>query len=112
MLHYDDPSYTGFVFPVDKYFPAWALDEAHPLVQAGVDAANAIGLPEHAPGKWNFSTNGIYWAGKAGIPSIGFGPGEEETAHTVMDSVILEDVVKATEFYTILPALISRRSQE
>ena len=110
MLYYDEPSYTGFVFPVDKYFPAWALDESHPLVQAGVDAANAIGLPEHAPGKWNFSTNGIYWAGKAGIPSIGFGPGEEETAHTVMDSVILEDVVKATEFYTILPALISRRS--
>src|SRR5687768_3821777 len=23
-LFYDEPSYTGFVFPVDKYFPAWA----------------------------------------------------------------------------------------
>ena len=106
MLYYDEPSYTGFVFPVDKYFPAWALDESHPLVQAGLDAARRIGLPEHAAGKWNFSTNGIYWAGKAGIPSIGFGPGEEETAHTVEDSVILDDVVKATEFYAILPALI------
>lgn len=108
MLHYAEPSYTGFVFPVDKYFPAWALDEAHPFVQAGLEAARRIGLPEHPAGKWNFSTNGIYWAGKAGIPSIGFGPGEEETAHTVQDSVLLDDVVKAAEFYAVLPALGSR----
>jgi len=34
-LFYDTPSYTGLVFPVAKYFPAWALEETHPLVQAG-----------------------------------------------------------------------------
>ena len=106
MMKYAEPSYTGFVFPVDKYFPAWALDESHPLVQAGLEAMRAIGLPELPASKWNFSTNGIYWMGKAGIPSIGFGPGEEETAHTTQDSVLLADVVKATEFYAILPALI------
>lgn len=105
-LFYDEPSYTGFVFPVDKYFPAWAYEENHPLVQAGQKARQLIGLPEAKPGKWNFSTNGIYWAGKAGIPSIGFGPGDEETAHTVNDSVSLEDMVKATEFYAILPSLV------
>ncbi|GAB1471958.1 YgeY family selenium metabolism-linked hydrolase [Chloroflexota bacterium] len=105
-LFYDEPSYTGFVFPVDKYFPAWAYEESHPLVQAGQEARKQIGLPDAKPGKWNFSTNGIYWAGKAGIPSIGFGPGDEETAHTVNDSVSLDDVVKATEFYAILPSLI------
>ena len=109
MLEYTKPSYTGFVFPVDKYFPAWVLEPDHLLVQAGVDAATQIGLSEHEPGKWNFSTNGTYWMGKAGIPSIGFGPGEEETAHTVNDSVLLDDVVKATEFYAILPALIAAR---
>lgn len=105
-LFYDEPSYTGFVFPVDKYFPAWAYEENHPLVMAGQEARKSIGLPEAKSGKWNFSTNGIYWAGKAGIPSIGFGPGDEETAHTVNDSVSLDDVVKATEFYAILPSLI------
>lgn len=105
-LFYDEPSYTGFVFPVDKYFPAWAYEETHPLVKAGMEARKQIGLPEAPSGKWNFSTNGIYWAGKAGIPSIGFGPGDEETAHTVNDSVSLEDMVKATEFYAILPSLI------
>ncbi len=106
-MFYDTPSYTGFVFPVDKYFPAWALEDEHPLVQAGQRARTLIGLPTADSGKWNFSTNGIYWAGKAGIPSIGFGPGDEVTAHTTNDSVALDEVVKATEFYAILPALLT-----
>ncbi len=105
-LFYDEPSYTGFVFPVDKYFPAWAFEESHPLVVAGLQARQAIGLPDAPAGKWNFSTNGIYWAGKAGIPSIGFGPGDEVTAHTTEDSAPLDDVVKATEFYALLPAML------
>jgi putative selenium metabolism hydrolase len=106
MLFYDDPSYTGFVYEVDKYFPAWALPEDAPIVRAGVETRSLIGLPPAPTGKWNFSTNGTYWAGKAGIPSIGFGPGEEETAHTVNDSVLLDDVVKAAEFYTLLPGVV------
>jgi len=106
-LFYEEPSYTGFVFPVDKYFPAWALDEKHDLVQAGLQARELIGLEPKPASKWSFSTNGIYWAGKANIPSIGFGPGDEVTAHTVNDSVDLNDMVKATEFYALLPSLIS-----
>ncbi len=105
-LIYHEPSYTGFVFPVDKYFPAWSLDESHPLVQAGQMTRRWIGLPDLPSGKWDFSTNGIYWAGKAGIPCIGFGPGDEQVAHTVHDSVPLGDVVKAGEFYALFPALI------
>ena len=105
-LFYDEPSYTGFVFPVDKYFPAWAIDDDHPLVQAGLSARQQIGLPDAPSGKWDFSTNGIYWAGKANIPSIGFGPGDERVAHTADECVSLADVVKATEFYALLPSLI------
>jgi len=105
-LFYDEPSYTNFVFPVEKYFPAWTLDENHPLVQAGQMARHLIDLPDAPSGKWDFSTNGIYWAGKAGIPSIGFGPGDERVAHTVQECVSLADVVKAGEFYALLPALI------
>ncbi|PKO13612.1 MAG: YgeY family selenium metabolism-linked hydrolase [Chloroflexi bacterium HGW-Chloroflexi-10] len=108
-LFYDEPSYTGFVFPVDKYFPAWALEEEHPLVQAGLETRKTIGFPTAPAGKWNFSTNGIYWAGKAHIPSIGFGPGDEETAHTIIDSVALDDVVKATEFYALLPGILKNK---
>lgn len=107
-LFYDEPSYTGFVFPVDKYFPAWAYPADHPIVVAGQATREAIGFPAAPSGKWNFSTNGTYWAGKAGIPAIGFGPGDEVTAHTTEDSVPLDDVVKATEFYALFPYLLKR----
>ncbi len=103
ILQYRDKSYTGFVFEVEKYFPAWALPEDAPIVQAGVAAASAyLGRPVPT-GKWNFSTNGIYWMGKAGIPSIGFGPGDEIYAHTVLDQVPLNEVVDAAGFYALFP---------
>ena len=106
MLVYNDPSYTGFVFEVDKYFPAWALPAEHALVQAGAQTGAALWGQPLPTGKWNFSTNGIYWMGKANIPSIGFGPGDEVHAHTVLDQVSLDDVVRATEWYAALPGAI------
>jgi putative selenium metabolism hydrolase len=106
ILKFDDPSYTGYVKAVDKIFPAWVVPEDEPLVQAGLAACRLVGLPDHTPGKWDFSTNGNVWAGREGIPTIGFAPGDETTAHTVRDSVALDDVVKSTEFYAILAALI------
>jgi len=112
MLFYDEPSYTGFKFPVDKYYPAWCLDEDHMLVEAAQEVRNIIGLPDAPSGKWDFSTNGIYWRGKAGIPSIGFAPGDEVTAHTVLDSVPLADVVKSTEFYAMIPAALSAKDKK
>jgi putative selenium metabolism hydrolase len=108
ILFYDDPSYTGFVFPVDKIFPAWALPEDNPFVQAGVQAGAQLWDAPMPTGKWDFSTNGIYWMGKAGIPSIGFGPGNEIHAHTVIDQVPLDDVVRATEWYALLPGLLNK----
>jgi putative selenium metabolism hydrolase len=108
-LFYDEPSYTGFVFPVDKYFPAWAMDENHPIVSAGLATRKLIGFPDAPSGKWNFSTNGIYWAGKAKIPSIGFGSGDEEFAHTSLEQVPLDEVVKATEFYALFPQVLKEQ---
>lgn len=108
-LFYDTPSYTGFVFPVDKYYPAWALEESHPLVQAGQETIRRLWNVERPTGKWNFSTNGTYWAGKAGIPSIGFGPGNEEFAHSPNEQIPLDEVVAATEFYALFPAVLRER---
>lgn len=105
VLKYQEPSYTGFVLPVEKYFPAWLLEEDHPIVQAGQATRRALGWPEAPTGKWDFSTNGTYWAGVAGIPTIGFGPGDEIYAHTALDQVPLEDVVQAAAFYALFPAI-------
>lgn len=108
---YDTPSYTGFKFPVDKYFPAWAIPEEHPLVQAGARTTEALWGKRAEIGRWNFSTNGIYWAGKANIPCIGFAPSNEVWAHTVEDQVPIADVVRATEFYALLPAMLADEMQ-
>ncbi len=108
-LFYDEPSYTGFVFPVDKYYPAWALEESHPIVQAGQETVRQLWNETRPSGKWSFSTNGTYWAGKAGIPSIGFGPGDEVHAHTILDQVKLDDLVDATAFYALFPKMLSEK---
>jgi putative selenium metabolism hydrolase len=105
-MFYDTPAYNGFVFKVDKWFPAWVLEDDHPFVRAGQSAREKLWGATDPAGRWGFSTNGIYWMGKAGIPSIGFGPGDEVHAHTVEDQVKLDDVVKATEFYALLPLLM------
>jgi putative selenium metabolism hydrolase len=104
---YEDPSYTGFVFPVSKVFPAWALDPEHPLLQAATAGYQTMYGREPEIGKWEFSTNGIYWMGKASIPSIGFGPGDERFAHTVLDQVPAREVIDSARFYAALPLFLS-----
>ena len=111
-LTYTEPSHTGAVYEYEQYFPSWAFAEEHPLVAAGrktlqmlwPDVADA-----HGQGKWDFSTNGNYWAGKLDIPCIGFGPGNEIYAHAVNEHVPLQDIVDATLFYALLPAIVAER---
>jgi putative selenium metabolism hydrolase len=108
-LTYTEPSHTGAVYEYEQYFPSWAFPEDHPFVAAGRATMQAL-WPEtddqHGQGKWDFSTNGNYWAGKLGIPSIGFGPGNEIYAHAVNEHVPLQDVVDATKFYALLPKML------
>jgi putative selenium metabolism hydrolase len=107
-LVYTDPSYNGAVFAYEKFFPAWILEEEHELVQAGQKTVSALWDPDRPTGKWDFSTNGNYWRGKAGIPSIGFGPGDEIYAHSHNEHVPLDEVVEATKFYALLPYMLKQ----
>ena len=105
VLRYNRPSYNGCLREVDQVFPAWAFDESHPFVQAALATSRESGLAA-TTGKWNFSTNGAYWAGEAHIPSIGFGPGREDVVHTTDEHISLDDVVRAAEWYAMLPAQV------
>jgi putative selenium metabolism hydrolase len=110
-LFYDTPSYTGFTFPVPKFYPPWLLEDSHPLTQAAQQTVELLWNEKRELGTWDFSTNGTYWAGKAGIPSIGFGPGNEKFAHTIEEQVPLDEVVAAAEFYALLPGALGRGRQ-
>ena len=100
---YDTPSHTGKVLTTEKYFPTWVLPEDHALVRAGVEAATKALGRKPGVSKWVFSTNGIASMGQLGIPSIGFGPGNEVDAHSVNDRVRIEDLVTAVAYYAALP---------
>ncbi len=106
LLHYDETSWTGAQATQEKYFPTWVLDEDHPLVQGAADAAAAVLDTPPAISRWHFSTNGVATMGRLGIPSIGFAPGLEELAHTTQEHVKVEDLVKATAVYSLMPEFL------
>jgi acetylornithine deacetylase/succinyl-diaminopimelate desuccinylase-like protein len=103
VLGYDKPSWTGLVIPTEKYFPTWMLEQEHPLVRAGVAAGTDVLGRTPVVDKWTFSTNGVWSAGRLGIPTIGFGPSEERWAHTVQDQCPVDHLVASIAFYAALP---------
>jgi putative selenium metabolism hydrolase len=103
VLDYAEPSWTGLTLETEKYYPTWQLEEDDPLVRAGVQAGSrSLGKAPNV-GKWTFSTNGVWSAGRLGIPTIGFGPSEERWAHTVQDQCPVDHLVKSVAFYAALP---------
>jgi putative selenium metabolism hydrolase len=103
VLDYAEPSWTGLMLKTDKYYPTWQLDEDDALVRAGVEAGRRALGSTPGIGKWTFSTNGVWSAGRLGIPTIGFGPSEERWAHTVQDQCPVDHLVRSIAFYAALP---------
>jgi len=54
-----------------------------------------------------FSTNGVGSMGVMGVPTIGFGPGEEDVAHSVNERVAIRHLVEAAQFYAAFPLVYS-----
>ena len=40
-----------------------------------------------------------------GVPTIGFGPGEEEVAHSVIERVPIRHLVEAAQWYAAFPLI-------
>jgi putative selenium metabolism hydrolase len=102
VTEYRATSYTGYECRAKEFYPAWALDDDHPLVQATARVIREMLGYRPRIGQWAFSTDGTYTMGKANIPTVGFGPGEERFAHTVDDQIRLDDVVAAARVYARL----------
>lgn len=102
VTEYQGASYTGYKAQHHNHFPAWALDAAHPLIHTATRALKQALGSRPTIGQWGFSTDGVYTMGVAGIPTIGFGPGEERFAHAADEQIRLEDVFKAVPAYAQL----------
>lgn len=110
LTEFEDTSWTGLHVKQEKYFPTWALDEHHPLVKAGVDAATEARGKTPAISRWIFSTNGVAFMGHFNIPSIGFGPGDEWLAHAANEYVRISDLYEAARFYALLPSELAKEA--
>lgn len=106
VLHYEEQAYTGLVYGMEKYFPTWKIEENHPAVTTGVKVFEGLFGKSPKVDKWTFSTNGIMTNGYFGIPTIGFGPGNEVLAHAPNEKVPVDDLIKATAFYAAYAYLI------
>ena len=96
---YEIATHTGVRQLVEAYYPTWLMDRTDPAVTNAVSAHAAQFGEDARLGVWQFSTNGVATRGMYGIPTIGFGPGAEEHAHTRDDQVRVDDMLKAAEFY-------------
>ena len=97
-------SYTGKIYPQKKSYPAWVTPEKDPLIKKASKSAQKITGYKPPLGRWNLSTAGVYTMGYAGIPTIGFGPGEERYAHTANEHVKLQDCFMAARVYAQIAA--------
>ena len=96
---YSETAYTGLEYGMEKYYPTWKIPEDHPLVKTGASSFEKLFHASPKIDKWTFSTNGIATCGIYGIPTIGFGPGNEKLAHAPNEKVSVNDLVKASAFY-------------
>jgi putative selenium metabolism hydrolase len=112
LLEYDEVSWRGQRARQEKVFPSWVLPEDHPLVRAVAEAVQAVLGSPPSISRWSFSTNGVATMGRHAIPTVGFAPGLEELAHTTDEWVAIEDLVRATAVYSLIPASLSRRKEE
>ena len=106
LLHYEAAGWNGGTVSQDKFYPTWVLDEGHPLVQGVAAAAAEVLGRAPAISRWHFSTNGVATMGRLGIPTVGFAPGREELAHTTEEHVAVEDLLKATAVYSLIPEVL------
>jgi len=99
VLNYLETAYTGLEYGMEKYYPTWKIPEDHPIVITGVKAYENLYHKRPLVDKWTFSTNGVTINGMYGIPTIGFGPGNEVLAHAPNEKVAISDLVTASAFY-------------
>jgi len=111
MYKYDLASYTGVVYPIDCYFPAWVIPENAKPARAMVKAYEGMyGKPK--VDKWTFSTNGVSVMGRNKIPCIGLGPGKEEQAHAPNEKTWKADLVRCAAVYAALPSIYTSGEPE
>ena len=109
VLKYEEKAFTGLVYPTEKYYPTWVLDENSEYLKVASEAYKMSLDKEPYVDKWTFSTNGVAIMGMHGIPCIGLGPGNEVYAHAPNEETPVEHLSQAAAFYAAYVAKLNKK---
>jgi len=96
----DFACYTGARIKAPNFAAAWYEDPSRSLVQVALEGIREAGL-EPKITNYAFCTNGSGTAAR-GIPTLGFGPGEESLAHRVDEYIELSELESAARGYAAI----------
>jgi putative selenium metabolism hydrolase len=94
-------TYTGMAETFPAVFPSFLLPEDHPLLEAAQATLVEVLGRDEGIDIWRFATDGGHLM-NAGIPTIGFGPGDERLAHTNQERIGLAQMTEAVVAYAAL----------
>jgi acetylornithine deacetylase/succinyl-diaminopimelate desuccinylase-like protein len=97
----DFTAYTGARVTAPNFAAAWFLPEEDRMVQQALQALAAAGIAPRLT-HYAFCTNGSGTAGRLGIPTIGFGPGDERLAHRADEYIDVADLLAGARGYAAL----------
>jgi len=87
-------SYTGLKTLAGKLMLPWLIPAEHPKIITTLAILNEVGQQPQL-GYWDFATDGSHTAAVLGIPTIGYGPGEESLAHTPQERISLDSLMQS-----------------
>ncbi len=107
VLMYNEPAYTGLVYPMEKYYPTWVMPPDSPYLKDAAESYENVLGKKPLIDKWTFSTNGIAIAGLHGIACMGLGPANEVLAHAPNENGPVEHYSGAAAFYAAFVAKLN-----
>lgn len=103
MPSYNKRGYKNTDFTQELYFPTWKTPIDNPLVASSIKSYKELYGTELTPEPCHFSTNAVAYCGRHHIPTIVMGPGDVEACHRPNETTRIEDLVRCSAFYALLP---------
>ncbi|MEW9501721.1 YgeY family selenium metabolism-linked hydrolase [Jeotgalibacillus marinus] len=101
-------SYTGQRVEAENFAAAWYYEQTEPLVQFAQSGLKKINQSSDLS-YYAFCTNGSGTAGDLKIPTIGYGPGNEELAHRIDEYIDLDELETGAHGYAaIIESIVTK----